>query len=103
MRLPLPADSYQTSEEVLQVFLTAQAEGYDIPGFQIPEGLSRITRNGHTDIYLIQNQMPLGSYWVRLAYELDDFEEGKSRGHNLHVRESHAVERLGGIKESCRT
>ncbi len=69
------------------------------PGFYIPEGIARITRNGHTDIYLIRNQMPLGSYRVSLAYELDDFKEGQSCGHFLYLRESDAVEHLGGIKE----
>ena len=71
----------------------------NVPGFHIPEGFARITRDGHTDIYLIQNQMPFGSYRVSLAYELDDFKEGRIRGHFLYVRESDAVEHLGGIKE----
>lgn len=71
----------------------------EVPGFHIPEGFARITRNGQTDIYLIKNRMPLGSYWLSVAYAMDDFEAEKAVGYTMFVRETDGIEHLSGIKE----
>jgi hypothetical protein len=68
-------------------------------GFQLKEGFARITRQGKTDVYLIQNREPLGNYALSIAFELDDFEEGKDPGKTFIVRANDTVQYLGPVKE----
>lgn len=47
--------------------------------FLVPEGFARVTRNGVSDIYVVQNQEYPGDYKVSLAFPLDDFEPNNPR------------------------
>ena len=70
-----------------------------LPGVQVPEGFIRLTRAGKTDIYLVQNHEPLGSFKMSSAYELDDFEPGKKYGMPLIVKDTDLVQHLGTVTE----
>lgn len=45
-----------------------------VEDFVSKEGFARITRNGKSDIYVVQNQEYPGDYNVSLAFSLDDFD-----------------------------
>ena len=45
-----------------------------VEDFVAKEGFSRITRDGESDIYVVQNQEYPGDYKFSLAFSLDDFD-----------------------------
>lgn len=62
------------------------------------EGFARITRDGKSDIYVVQNQEYPGDYRVSLAFALDDFDPSdatKLYGEPLLLNASDVVEFLG--------
>ena len=71
----------------------------NLPGFHVPEGFGRVTRDGKTEIFVVLNKEPLGSYILSVAYEMDDFAEGRDCGDMLYLEEADAIEHLGGIQE----
>ena len=66
---------------------------------QYIEGFARITRDGKTDIYLIQNMNLPGGYGVSLAFDLDDFDPGKNVGNPLVLQKGDTVKHLGAVME----
>ncbi len=66
---------------------------------QYPEGFARITRNGETDTYLIQNMNLPGGYRTSFAFDLDDFHPEKNVGHPLVLHKDDVVEHLGAVME----
>jgi len=80
--------------------MTNQLSPSELQRFHIPEGFARIARDGHTDIYLVLNRVPLGAYTLSVAYSMDDFADDSKRvGHTLFVRETDEIEHLGGVRE----
>lgn len=73
-----------------------------VSDFASKEGFARVTRDGQTDIYVVQNQEYPGDYKVSLAFALDDFEPGnatKTYGEPLILNESDRVEFLGAATD----
>jgi hypothetical protein len=68
-----------------------------IQSLQFAEGFARITRDGETDIYLIQNMNLPGGYGTSLAFDLDDFHPEKNVGHPLVLQKGDVVELLGEV------
>ena len=69
-----------------------------MPGFYTSEGFARLTRNGKTDISLIQNRSPLVAYLLSLAYEFDYFQrQNRSLKTPLIIKGLNTVESLGGV------
>lgn len=66
---------------------------------QHPEGFARVTRDGETDIYLIQNMNLPGGYCSSIAFDLDDFDINKNVGNPLVLQEGDVVEHLGAVLE----
>jgi hypothetical protein len=69
-----------------------------IDDFASEEGFARITRDGKSDIYVVQNQEYPGNYKVSLAFVLDDFEPSdptKTYGEPLVINALDRVEYLG--------
>jgi hypothetical protein len=63
-----------------------------------PEGFARVTRNGRSDIYLVQNHE--GFCWdgrISVAFYLDDFDpdSNKEYGRPLYLNKSDQIENLG--------
>lgn len=80
--------------------MTNQFSPSDLAGFHIPEGFARISRDGHTEIYLVQNRAPLGAYTLSVAFAMDDFgDDSKGVGHTLFIRQTDEIEHLGGVRE----
>ena len=66
--------------------------------FASQEGFARVTRDGKTDIYVVQNQEYPGDYKVSLAFALDDFEPdnaNKTYGEPLILNHLDKIEYLG--------
>ena len=69
-----------------------------VQDFLSPEGFARITRDGKSDIYVVQNQEYPGDYRVSLAFALDDFDPSdatKLYGEPLLLNALDVVEFLG--------
>jgi hypothetical protein len=64
---------------------------------QYPEGFARVTRDGDTDIYLIQNINLPGGYGVSFAFDLDDFHPEKNVGNPLVLQKGDVVELMGAV------
>jgi hypothetical protein len=64
---------------------------------QYPEGFARVTRDGETDIYLVQNINMPGGYCSSLAFDLDDFDISKNVGNPLVLQEGDVVEHMGAV------
>jgi hypothetical protein len=63
-----------------------------------PEGFARVTRNGRSDIYLVQNHE--GFCWdgrISVAFYMDDFDpdSDKRYGNPLYLRKDDQIESLG--------
>jgi hypothetical protein len=72
----------------------------ELLGFHIAEGFARITCNGHTDVYLVLNRVPLGAYTLSVAYAMDDFADDMNGvGHTFFVKETDEIEHLGGARD----
>lgn len=66
--------------------------------FPCEEGFARVTRDGKTDIYVVQNQEYPGDYKVSLAFALDDFspsDSNKTYGEPLILRSLDKIGYLG--------
>lgn len=66
------------------------------------EGFARITRDGKSDIYVVQNQEYPGDYRVSLAFALDDFDPSdatKLYGEPLLLNALDVVEFLGQAQD----
>ena len=69
-----------------------------VQAFASKEGFARVTRNGKTDIYMVQNQEYPGEYKVSLAFAMDDFEPGNTQkmyGEPLVLSSLDQIEYLG--------
>lgn len=66
--------------------------------FACKEGFARVTRDGKTDIYVVQNQKYPGGHKVSLAFTLDDFEPGNANklyGEPLILHPADKIDFLG--------
>lgn len=73
-----------------------------VQDYMSKEGFARITRDGKSDIYVVQNQQYPGDYRVSLAFALDDFEPGNANklyGEPLILNKTDKVEFLGGYED----
>ena len=73
-----------------------------VEDFASAEGFARITRDGKSDIYVVQNQEYPGDYKVSLAFTLDDFEPGnvsKLYGEPLVLNALDRIEFLGNAQD----
>lgn len=70
--------------------------------FVSQEGFARVTRDGKSDIYVIQNQEYPGDYKVSLAFALDDFDPTdatKLYGEPIILNATDTVEFLGSAQD----
>lgn len=70
-----------------------------VKNLKLAEGFARITRDGETDIYLVQNMCLPGGYGVSFAFDLDDFAADKNVGHPLVLQKGDVVEHLGAVMD----
>lgn len=69
-----------------------------VQDFVAQEGFARVTRDGKSDIYVIQNQEYPGDYRVSLAFAMDDFDPTdatKLYGEPLLLNSTDVVDFLG--------
>ena len=73
-----------------------------VQDYMSKEGFARITRDGKSDIYVVQNQEYPGDYRVSLAFALDDFDPSdatKLYGEPLLLNALDVVEFLGQAQD----
>lgn len=83
----------------MDLFSNVEISSGTMPQFQVAEGFARITRNGKTDVYLVQNlSLPTG-YKASLAFDLDDFDDERSVGKPMVLTKDDQVEHLGKVAD----